>query len=179
MPIEQLLALYHCVKPVQPTFTTSAVSKRKSKTSRNAGIDTSLMPPPETPKASTETSPNEPIKEEKSENAATAETNTEMETEIDSKSHTDMPVKGDTETEAKIEVPTDDQSQKDDNVTSKVTEIAEQSSKSEVEQERVETEPSEKENSSKIETKPDDDSHANGENAKDSDDTEASDVKGK
>lgn len=77
MPIEELLAMYNCVTPSVQTFTPSGSgSKRRSKTSRNAGLDKTLMPPPETPKTIAETSTsNERVKDDvKSEDAATAET---------------------------------------------------------------------------------------------------------
>lgn len=77
MPIEELLAMYNCVTPPIQTFVPSGSgSKRRSKTSRNAGLDKTLMPPPETPKTIGETSTsNERVKDDvKSEDAATAET---------------------------------------------------------------------------------------------------------
>lgn len=77
MPIEELLAMYNCVTPPIQTFVPSGSgSKRRSKTSRNAGLDKTLMPPPETPKTVGETSTSiERVKDDvKSEDAATAET---------------------------------------------------------------------------------------------------------
>lgn len=56
MPIEELLALYNCVTPTIQTFTSSGSSRRRSKTSRNAGNDKTLMPPPDAPQPETSTS---------------------------------------------------------------------------------------------------------------------------
>lgn len=86
MPIEELLALYNCVPPTIHTFSTSSGGKRRSKTSRNAGLDKTLMPPPDTPKTSTEDSSSEKAKDEQSEDAATAER--ERETKAESKIET-------------------------------------------------------------------------------------------
>lgn len=87
MPIEELLAMYNCVTPPVHTFTPSGSgSKRRSKTSRNAGLDKTLMPPPETPKTIAETSTsNERVKDDvKSEDAATAETDNKPNTNAES-----------------------------------------------------------------------------------------------
>lgn len=87
MPIEELLAMYNCVTPPVQTFTPSGSgSKRRSKTSRNAGLDKTLMPPPETPKTIAETSTsNERVKDDvTSEDAATAETDNKPNTNTES-----------------------------------------------------------------------------------------------
>ncbi|XP_031640179.1 mesoderm induction early response protein 1 [Contarinia nasturtii] len=100
MPIEELLALYNCVTPPIHTFTPTG-GKRKSKTSRNAGIDKTLMPPPDTMKNTPETSTSDKAKDEQSEQrSAIAETETT--TEI--KPNTDTPVKDE---EIKEETPSE------------------------------------------------------------------------
>lgn len=48
MPIEELLALYNCVTPTHKS--PSGSRKRSSRTSRNAALDKTLMPPPDAPK---------------------------------------------------------------------------------------------------------------------------------
>lgn len=198
MPIEQLLALYNCVTPVQPAFTSSGPSKRRSKTSRNAGLDTSLMPPPETPKAPTDPTSSGTIQEETSENAATAETSTDTNAEKDTKTHTDS------EIEAKTDVSNDEQIEAEETTmtmetttaTTKTTtattaatttttsskEIKEEqeSEKVDVKQETGDSEINDKETNSKIDIKPDpdpsDNAQPNGQETKD--DTDTPHVKG-
>lgn len=53
MPIEELLALYNCVTPTHKSPTAGS-RKRSSRTSRNAALDKTLMPPPDAPKTSPE-----------------------------------------------------------------------------------------------------------------------------
>lgn len=87
MPIEELLAMYNCVTPPTRTFVPNGSgSKRRSKTSRNAGLDKTLMPPPETPKTIAETTTsNERVKDDaQSEDAAIAETDHKLNTNSES-----------------------------------------------------------------------------------------------
>lgn len=94
MPIEELLALYNCDSvPIQP-FTSNSGSRRRSRTSRNAGNDKTLMPPPDTPKTTAETPPREQTINEPSEYVAAAKTATETEM----KPITDATIKEENET---------------------------------------------------------------------------------
>lgn len=192
MPIEELLALYNCVPPTIQTFSSTG-GKRKSKTSRNAGVDKTLMPPPDTPKTSTELS-----KDKQSEGAAKAELHTQLETkaeakkesepetepESDSKLGTQTESKLNTDSTEKIDKETKEQIPSDENKsendehsdTSKVLD-KEQPSKSEikVENNRVPTETnnSDKENNSEFENQ------SNGPDHRERADTDEQETKGK
>lgn len=196
MPIEQLLALYNCVTPAQPTFTSSGPSKRRSKTSRNAGLDKSLMPPPETPNTPTDQTSSETIREETSENAATAETAcTETNAEKDTQSHTDNEIEANAnvtnDQQIKVEETTTAAATTTDETTAVTTtttttttsskEIKEEPSENvDVKQETNETDTNDKETNSKVDIKPDpepsDNTQSNGQNTED--DTDTPHVKG-
>ncbi|XP_055316853.1 mesoderm induction early response protein 1 isoform X2 [Sitodiplosis mosellana] len=199
MPIEELLALYNCVPPTIQTFSSSSGGKRRSKTSRNAGIDKTLMPPPDTPKTSTDTSSSEKAKDEQSEGAAIAETETHTKTETEKETETTTELQPDTKPESNIELetqtktkpstdatvneekesneenPSDESKHENDEEinTSKVDKV--QPPESEIEEETkgvsTETNSSDKENSSKHENE------SNGSDHKESTDTVAHETK--
>lgn len=197
MPIEELLALYNCVPPTIQTFSSTG-GKRKSKTSRNAGLDTTLMPPPDTPKTSTELSSSEKAKDKQSEDAATAESDTQLETkseakieskpetepESDSKLGTQTETKLNTDSTEKIDketkeqIPSDELKSKNDehSDTSKVLDKGEPS-KSEIKEENkgvpTETNNSDKENSSDYENQ------SNGSDHRERAETDEQETKGK
>lgn len=197
MPIEELLALYNCVPPTIQTFTPTG-GKRKSKTSRYAGLDKMLMPPPDTPKTSTELSSSEKAKDKQSEGASTAELETqtekkaeatiesqpEAEPESDSKLGTQTESKLNTDSTEKIEkeskeqIPSDENKSENDehSDTSNVLDKL-QPSKSEIKKDNegvpIETNNSDKENSSEYENK------SNGPDHRERVDTDEQETKGK
>lgn len=172
MPIEQLLALYNCVTPTINTFTSTSASgggKRKSKTSRNAGLDKTLMPPPDTPKTSTETISTEKAKDEQSEGAAVAE----METETESKLNTDTELNEENDVKEEIQSEpcqsADGEDKIETNDLSKVVD-GEKPSKSENKEALTECTTSDKEKENQLKTELAENLNANGPDYPDTED---------